>query len=383
VGIALASRPADRDHPYGHYKYETYASAAIGGMLVFAAYRIGSSALQQLRAGATPTEVDTAAFVIMLGTLAVNIFITTWERRVGKKLGSQILVTGLFAVSLDLILGYAGIVSLGHAAFFGLGAYTAGLLAAHGWHEPLSGLIVACIVAAAAGYLVSFLVVGGNDLTQLMVTLGIGLMLWEAANKAAFITSGVDGLSGVTMGKLFGLWSFDIGGRTAFLYALAVLFLVFVVLRRLVSSPFGLGLRGIREGGKRMPAIGAPVRSRLRAIFTVAAAVAGIAGAVLAQTTQFVGIDTLGFPRSAELMIMLVLGGTGRLYGALVGAAVFMIAQDYLSGIDPVYWQFWIGFFLVVIVLFAQGGILGGLEALWARMRARGKRASGGSAKHF
>jgi branched-chain amino acid transport system permease protein len=150
-----------------------------------------------------------------------------------------------------------------------------------------------------------------------------------------------------------------------------VLFLVFVVLRRLVNSPFGLGLRGIREGGKRMPAIGAPVRSRLRAIFTVAAAVAGIAGAVLAQTTQFVGIDTLGFPRSAELMIMLVLGGTGRLYGALVGAAVFMIAQDYLSGIDPVYWQFWIGFFLVVIVLFAQGGILGGLEALRARMRRR------------
>jgi branched-chain amino acid transport system permease protein len=290
-----------------------------------------------------------------------------------RVLGSQILVTGLFAVSLDLILGYAGIVSLGHAAFFGLGAYTAGLLAAHGWHEPLSGLIVACIVAAAAGYLVSFLVVGGNDLTQLMVTLGIGLMLWEAANKAAFITGGVDGLSGVTMGKLFGLWSFDIGGRTAFLYALAVLFLVFVVLRRLVSSPFGLGLRGIREGGKRMPAIGAPVRSRLRAIFTVAAAVAGIAGAVLAQTTQFVGIDTLGFPRSAELMIMLVLGGTGRLYGALVGAAVFMIAQDYLSGIDPIYWQFWIGFFLVVIVLFAQGGILGGLETLRARIRRRAR----------
>ena len=288
-----------------------------------------------------------------------------------RVLGSQILITGLFAVSLDLILGYAGIVSLGHAAFFGLGAYTAGLLAAHGWHEPLSGLIVACVVAAVAGYLVSFLVVGGNDLTQLMVTLGIGLMLWEAANKAAFITGGVDGLSGVTMGKLFGAWSFDIGGRTAFLYALAVLFLVFVVLRRLVNSPFGLGLRGIREGGKRMPAIGAPVRSRLRAIFTVAAAVAGIAGAVLAQTTQFVGIDTLGFPRSAELMIMLVLGGTGRLYGALVGAAVFMIAQDYLSGIDPIYWQFWIGFFLVVIVLFAQGGILGGLEALRARMRRR------------
>ena len=290
-----------------------------------------------------------------------------------RVLGSQILITGLFAVSLDLILGYAGIVSLGHAAFFGVGAYAAGLLAVHGWHEPITGLAVAAIVAAAVGYLVSFLVVRGGDLTRLMVTLGIGLMLWEVANKAAFITGGVDGLAGVTIDPIFGVWRFDIGGRTAYVYALAVVFIVFVVLRRIVHSPFGLSLRGIREGGKRMPAIGAPVARRLRTIFTIAAAVAGIAGALIAQTTQFVGIDTLGFPRSAELLIMLVLGGAGRLYGGLVGAALFMIAQDYLSGIDPVYWQFWIGFFLVVIVLFAHGGILGGLDALrerWAR-RAR------------
>jgi branched-chain amino acid transport system permease protein len=235
-----------------------------------------------------------------------------------RVLGSQILITGLFAVSLDLILGYAGIVSLGHAAFFGIGAYTAGLLAVHGWHEPISALLVAGVVAAAAGYVVSFLVVRGGDLTRLMVTLGIGLMLWEAANKASSITGGVDGLSGVTIDRILGVWAFDIGGRTAFVYALVVVFVVFVLLRRLVHSPFGLSLRGIREGGKRMPAIGAPVARRLRTAFTVAAAVAGLAGALLAQTTQFVGIDTLGFPRSAELLIMLVLGGTGRLYGGLV-----------------------------------------------------------------
>jgi len=288
-----------------------------------------------------------------------------------RVLGSQILITALFAVSLDLILGYAGIVSLGHAAFFGIGAYTAGLLAVHGWHEPISGLLIAALVAAIAGYIVSFLVVRGGDLTRLMVTLGIGLMLWEAANKASSVTGGVDGLSGVTIDKLLGIWNFDIGGRTAYVYALVVVFIVFVLIRRLVNSPFGLSLRGIREGGKRMPAIGAPVARRLRTIFTVAAAVAGVAGALIAQTTQFVGIDTLGFPRSAELLIMLVLGGTGRLYGGLVGAAVFMIAQDYLSGLNPVYWQFWIGIFLVVIVLFAHGGILGGLDALRARMRAR------------
>src|SRR6185437_11258507 len=195
-------------------------------------------------------------------------------------LGSQILIVGMFAVTLDLILGYAGIVSLGHAAFFGLGAYTAGLLAVHGFGEPISGLLAAAIVAGVVGYLVSFLVVRGSDLTRLMVTLGIGLMLWEVANKAAFITGGVDGLSGVTINPIFGVWRFDIGGRTAYLYALAVVFIVFVVLRRIVHSPFGLSLRGIREGGKRMPAIGAPVARRLRTIFTIAAAVAGIAGAL-------------------------------------------------------------------------------------------------------
>ncbi|HEY3180141.1 MAG TPA: branched-chain amino acid ABC transporter permease [Casimicrobiaceae bacterium] len=301
--------------------------------------------------------------------LPVIAFFALPEYRV---LGSQILITGLFAVSLDLILGYAGIVSLGHAAFFGLGAYAAGLLAQHGWTEPLSGLVASAAVAAIAGYLVSFLVVRGGDLTRLMVTLGIGLMLWEAANKAAFLTGGVDGMS-FTGGKLLGTFGFDIGGRTAFLYALVVVFLVFVLVRRLVNSPLGLSLRGIREGGKRMPAIGAPVARRLRTIFTVAAAVAGVAGALLAQTTQFVGIDTLGFPRSAELLIMLVLGGSGRLYGGLLGAALFMIARDYLSGLNPVYWEFWLGFLLVAIVLFAHGGILGGLERLRTRMTARNR----------
>ena len=288
-----------------------------------------------------------------------------------RVLGSQILITALFAVSLDMILGYAGIVSLGHAAFFGIGAYTAGLLAVHGFHEPLSGLLAAAATATVAGYLVSFLVVRGSDLTRLMVTLGIGLMLWEAANKAHSITGGVDGLSGVTISPILGLWRFDIGGRTAFIYAFLVVFIVFVLVRRLVNSPFGLSLRGIREGRRRMPAIGAPVARRLRVVFTLSATVAGIAGALLAQTTQFVGIDTLGFPRSADLLVMLVLGGAGRLYGGLVGAAIFMIAQDWLSGIDPVYWQFWIGFFLVIIVLFAHGGILGGLDTIRARMRAR------------
>jgi branched-chain amino acid transport system permease protein len=290
-------------------------------------------------------------------------------------LASQIMIVGLFAVSLDLILGYAGIVSLGHAAFFGLGAYTAGLLGAHGWTEPLSGLLAAAALSALFGYCTSFLVVRGGDLTRLMVTLGIGLMLYEAANKAAFITGGVDGLSGVVIGKVFGVFEFDLNGKTAFSYSLAVVFLLFVVMRRLMNSPFGLSLTGIREGGKRMPAIGADVNQRLTVIFTIAAAVAGVAGALLAQTTQFVGLDSLSFARSAELLIILVLGGTGRLYGGMIGALIFMLAQDYISGLNPAYWQFWIGLLLLVIVLFARGGILGGFAKVAEHFR---RRATGG-----
>jgi branched-chain amino acid transport system permease protein len=286
-------------------------------------------------------------------------------------LGSQILIVALFALSLDLILGYAGMLSLGHAAFFGLGAYTAGILAVHGWHEPLSGLAAAAAVAGIVGFAVSFLVVRGEDLSRLMVTLGLGLLLYEAANRAADITGGVDGLSGVVTGKIFGVFQFDLAGRTAYVYSFAVLFALFLLLRRIVASPFGLALRGVRENRTRMPALGVPVRRRLVAAFTLAASIAGVAGALLTQTTQFVGIDTLSFDRSADVLIMLVLGGTGRLYGAIVGTAVFMIARDYLSGINPVYWEFWLGFLLVVFVLFARGGVLGAVDAIrgWTARR--------------
>jgi branched-chain amino acid transport system permease protein len=284
-----------------------------------------------------------------------------------RVLASQVLITGLFAVTLDLVLGYAGIVSLGHAAYFGMGAYAAGLLAVHGWGEPLSGLVVAGAAGAIVGFATSFLVVRGSDLARLMVTLGIGLMLFEAANQMPSITGGADGLSGVTMWKLLGLFSFDLTGSTAYAYSLSILFVLFVVARRIVSSPFGMSLRGVRENVRRMPAIGAPVTRRLIAIYTTSAAMAGVAGGLLAQTTQFVGLDVFGFPRSADLMIMLVLGGTGRLYGGLVGATVFMIAHHYLSDINPVYWQFWLGLLLVVVVMFARGGILGALEALRER----------------
>ena len=204
-----------------------------------------------------------------------------------------------------------------------------------------------------------------------MVTLGIGLLTAEAANQASSITGGVDGLSDMQPATLFGTFSFGLDGKTAFLYSFVVLALMFAVARRLVHSPFGLVLRGIRENARRMPAIGVDVGRRLRTVFALAAAMAGMAGALLAQTTGFVGIDTLGFQRSAELLIILAFGGTGRLYGALLGAAVFIVAQDVLAGISPAYWQFWLGAVLVVLVLVAPGGLMGGLDRLQRRIARR------------
>jgi branched-chain amino acid transport system permease protein len=222
------------------------------------------------------------------------------------------------------------------------------------------------------GRVIGMLVVGVGGLSQLMVTLGIGLLFYEAANRAAPITGGVDGLSGVAMAKLFGVFEFDLlFGTTACWYSFAVLFAAFALVRRIVASPFGLSLRGIREGPRRMPALGTPVARRLLAVFTLSAGLAGLAGALLAQTTQFVGLDVLSFERSAELLIMVVLGGAGRLYGALVGATLFMLAQDRLSGMDPVYWQFWLGLLLVIAVLFARGGVLDGLERLYLAVARR------------
>jgi branched-chain amino acid transport system permease protein len=280
---------------------------------------------------------------------------------------TQMAITALFCLSLDLILGYAGIISLGHAAFFGAGAYAAGLLASHGLGNPLLGLLAAAAVTALLGFVSSFLVLRGTDLTRLMVTLGVAMMLYELANKLTDITGGVDGLQGIEMQPLFGLFRFDMIGKTAYWYALSVLFLMFCLARKLVHSPFGLGLKGIRLNVGRMPAIGAPVHARLTAIYTIGAAFAGVAGALLAQTTQFVALDALSFNRSAELLLILVLGGSGSLYGALLGTVVFMTAHHLLSDLNPQYWQFWLGALLVVIVLFARDGVMGGLRKCRAK----------------
>ena len=234
---------------------------------------------------------------------------------------TEIVRLALFALSLDLILGYAGIVSLGHAAFFGVGAYSAGLLALHGIvNEPVLALVVAGLAAAALGFLTSFLVIRGVDLTRLMVTLGIALLLEALAERFSDITGGTDGLQGIEMQPILGLFAFDMFGKVGFFYSLAVLFLLFLLARRIVHSPFGLSLRAIRNNPLRAAAIGIPVNRRLIAVYTLAAFYAGIAGALFTQTTALASLDVFSFERSADLMLVLVIGGTGYLYGGLIGA---------------------------------------------------------------
>jgi branched-chain amino acid transport system permease protein len=281
-------------------------------------------------------------------------------------LGSHILIMILFALSLDLVLGYAGIVTLGHAAFYGVGAYTAGILGARGWSEPISGLIAGAALAGVIGLLSGMVILRTRGLTLLMLTLAILAMLQEAANKAGFLTGGADGLQGVVIDPIFGVFRFDLFGRTAYIYCAIVLFLGWLLMRQLVHSPFGRSLTGIRENATRMHAIGADVRRRLVTVYALAGVMAGVAGGLQAQTTQFAALDWLSFNTSGAILIMLILGGSGRLYGAFIGVPIYMIAQDVLARIDPAYWFGWIGLLLIVVVMFAQGGILGLGDRLFA-----------------
>jgi len=286
-------------------------------------------------------------------------------------LASQIAIAALFALSLDIILGYAGVVSLGHAAFFGVGAYTAGIFSKMVWGEPLTGLMAAALMSGMVGYASSFIIARFRHLTLIMITLGLGLLLHEVANRAHWLTGGSDGLQGVSIWPVLGIFKFDLYGYTAYGYSLAALFILFMASRRLINSTFGLALRGIRENWTRMPAIGAERQAHIRKAYTIAAVIAGIAGAILAQTTETVSLESISFQRSADVVVMLVLGGAGRLYGGLVGATIFMIARDQFSGIAPQYWYFWIGVLLVSVVMLLPNGILGGLSQLTARWRKR------------
>ena len=290
--------------------------------------------------------------------------------------GTQVLIMILFALSLDLVLGYAGIVTLGHAAFFGAGAYTVGILAQHfGWNEPLSGLVAAALVAGAIGLASGYVVLRTHGLTLLMLTLCTMTLLEQAANMGAVWTGGFDGMPGLSFKKVLGLFNFDVlYFRVQYLYALAALFACFLVVRRLVYSSFGQSLTGVRENILRMHAVGAPVQKRLVLAYAISAALAGIAGGLFTQTTGYVNLAALGLERAAGVLIVLILGGHGRLYGAFVGAIAYMVLEHTLAKAYPTAWQLGIGVTLIVVALYARNGILGLGEALRRRLQRQGAR---------
>jgi len=278
-------------------------------------------------------------------------FVLPWAMPGHALIVNEVAIVALFAVSLDLVLGYTGIVSLGHAAFLGFGAYAAALFAKHVMPDPLMGLLFGTLCAMLLGAACSLTILRGTDLTRLMVTLGMALILMELANKLDWLTGGSDGLQGVMMGPVLGHFEFDLYGQTAAWYSLTVLLLLFALARRWVRSPWGATLMAVRDNPLRAMAIGIPVHNRLAVVYTVAAALAGAAGALMAQTTGFASLDVFALERSADVMLMLVIGGVGWLYGGVVGAVVFKLMHDVISGITPQYWTFWIGLFLVVLVM--------------------------------
>jgi len=271
---------------------------------------------------------------------------------------NEVAIVALFALSLDLVLGYAGVVSLGHAAFLGFGAYTAALFAKHIMPDPFVGLWVGMLATGVLGAIFSLTILRGTDLTRLMVTLGLALILLELANKLDWLTGGSDGLQGVLMGPVLGRFEFDLMGQTAATYSMAVLFLLFVAVRHWVHSPFGATVKAIRDNRLRAAAIGINANAKIALVYTVAAALAGAAGALMAQTTGFASLDIFALDRSADVMLMLVIGGVGWLYGGLLGAVAFKIMHDLISSITPQYWTFWIGLFLVVLVLVGRDKLL-------------------------
>lgn len=285
------------------------------------------------------------------------------------QLGSQILIMALFALSFDLLLGYGGIVTLGHAAYFGAGAYTAGLLAKYGWGEPLSALAISGLVAGVLGMVAGAVILRTKGLALLMLGMAVSLLLLELANHAVDITGGADGLQGMNVAALFGKFDFDMFGKTAYVYALAILFAAWLFVRHLVNAPFGRSLVGIRQNPARMRALGVSVWSRQLVAFAISSALAGLAGGLSAQTNQFVSLSVFSLELSGIVIVILVLGGVGRLYGGFVGALVYMVAQDTLSKDQPAFWLFWIGLLLVLTVLFNRGGLLGIADLLGRKLK--------------
>jgi branched-chain amino acid transport system permease protein len=249
---------------------------------------------------------------------------------------TSVLVTAIFVMSLDLVLGYAGVVTLGHALFFGFGAYAAGLISIHGWNEPISVAVTAAAVGGVVALATGPFVLRLRELPLLMVTLALGVIAFEAANKATWLTGGDDGLVGIEFKPVLGIFEWTLWSDTAYFYALAWLCVCLYLARRVVSSPFGLAIVGVRENFRRMSLVGAPVQRHLLRVYVIGGAMAALAGALSVETARFVGLSVLSVETSIAALVMLVVGGVGRLYGALIGTVAYMLVHHVAAQIIPI-----------------------------------------------
>jgi len=287
---------------------------------------------------------------------------------------TRIVAVALLVLSLDLVTGYCGVATLGHAALFGSGAYAAGILSAHyGINDPLLMTLAGIVGGAVAGLVSGAVILRGHGLPQLVLSIALINLFHEFANKASSWTGGSDGLSGISAEPIFGYFEFDLYGHTAYVFAIVLLLIVFVILRLIVRSPFGMLCRGIKEDPVRIRAIGASPKAALMKMYVISGAVAGVGGALNAITTQVVGLDSLSFTLSAESLVMLVLGGTGSLFGALSGTVIFMLFEDYVSAANPFHWLTMVGALLIAVVLFAPKGLYGSAAAFVVRKTEDGR----------
>lgn len=289
---------------------------------------------------------------------------------------TRVISVALLVLSLDLIVGYCGVASLGQGALYGAGAYAAGIACINGVTDPVLLILIGAAAGAIMGLLMGAIMLRAHGLPQLVLSIAIVQLLHEAANKASSITGGSDGLSGMSPAPLFGLFEFDLWGRSAYLFGLALLLIVFAVLRFVTCSPFGMVCRGLKEDPLRISALGIYAFPVLLKMFVISGAVAGMGGALAAIATQVVGLDSVSFEISANALVMLVLGGIGHLYGALIGTVIFMALEHVVAAINPFHWMTLVGAVLIAIVLFAPRGLSGTLDEL-ARLLTRDRWGAG------
>lgn len=287
---------------------------------------------------------------------------------------SGMIAVMLLVISLDLVVGVCGVATLGHAALFGAGAYAAGIAGANGLSDPVLLLALGLAAGALAGLVTGALILRTHGLPQLVMSIALVELGHEAVNKASGVTGGSDGLTGIWVDPLFGLFAFDLWGVTAYWLAVALLVVVVFMTRRLIRSPFGLLCRGLRQDPVRVRLVGQSVYPAALKMYVISGGVAGLGGALMAISTQVVGLDSISFTLSAEALVMLIVGGLGSIYGAVLGTFVFMWFEHVVSAANPFHWLMMVGALLIAIVLFAPRGLAGSAAETLRRRRRRLQR---------